>query len=198
MREEHDIGSNVGGWMPVGQAFIRTRNEIWEGAGVVAKSSMDGTALYQLGRWILPKDVDREALFDRCLYGIRQAIAASDAHLRKYMKTRHEAQLPLYSARINQDLGAEELFQRFCIDCGDVAGAYLAPAHMIGAAHLALARSNPRSVSLSPCTFIEHEEVFYGIAAFDRDDVLHYRLFKNTSELREEADEVQVIGFIAP
>lgn len=198
MRDERYIGSRVGEWTPVGRAFIRTRNEVWGGAGAITESVVDAAALYQSNRWILPEGVDREALFDRCAYGVRQAISSSDLYLRKHIKARKEAQLPLYSARLNQDFSAEELFKCFCIDCGDVTGAYLAPVHMIGVAHLVLARSNSRCASLSPCTFIEYDEVFYGIAVVDRNNTLYYRLFQNTSELREGADVIQVIGFITP
>ena len=198
MNGSHNNGSVVSEWQPVGQVFIRTREEIRGGVFDITSHAAQFAALYQQSQWVLPEVDDVAALFDRCVYGVKQAIEASDAHLRRYVKVRESVRLPLYKAALVEDVSAEELFHRFYLDCTEKVPACLAPIHMVGVAHIGIAKDSHQSVSLSPATFIEYENAFYGIAVSIRNRILSYRLFQNTSELRTGADQVQVIGFTLP
>lgn len=188
----------VGVWKPVGRVFVRTREDVQAASFQSGRERLRTGALYQASQWMLPNVEDKDALLQRCLADSQAAEVHSDSALRKRLKSRREVSLPLAHASLHGDLTAIELLDEVAFEASCRRGVYLAPVHMIGAAHLALARGNERCASLTPSTFIEHAGSCYGIAVAVRSRVLQYRLFQDTRELREEAEHLWLIGFLMP
>lgn len=185
----------VGRWKPVGQSFIRTREDAQVATLQPGRERSRAGALYQPGQWTIPDVEDPDALLRRCLADSQIAEEHSDSMLRKRLKATGEVSLPLSYTSLQGDMTATELLDKLAFEATCKDGVYLAPVHMIGAAHLMLARGRERCVSLTPSTFIEHAGICYGIAVSVCDRMLRYRLFQDTQELRQEADDVWLVGF---
>jgi hypothetical protein len=198
MIDSQDTELAPGGWQPLGKVFTRTRSEILRAAFSEAAYAAQFSALYHQQHWVLPMVESVEDLFDCCVYSVKQAIRASDLHLKKYAKDQEVLKLQLQKTVLSGDLSAEQLFESFCLNRVGQGDAYLAPVHMIAAAHTPAPKEQCQGVSLSPCTFVEYGDVFYGIAVSIRDQSVCYQLFENTSELRASNQQIQVIGFTFP